>query len=556
MDQRVRVVPGLDQLALLLVLVLEALGLLGHALDVGIGQAARSLDADRLLLARGLVPGRHVDDAVGVDVEGHLDLRHAARGRRYADEVELAEQLVVLRHLALALGDADRHRALAILGGGEHLALLGRDGGVALDQAREHAAERLDAERERRHVEQQHVLDVALEHAGLDRRADGHHLVGVDALVRLLAEQLLDDLLHLRHARHAADQHHLADVRGLEAGVLQRLNARALGLLDQVVDQALELGARELHGQMQRRLRLRVHRDERQVDLGLLRGGELDLGLLGGFLEPLQGELVAPQIDLVLLLELAGQILDQAHVEVLAAEEGVAVGRLHLEHAVADLQNGDVEGATAEVVDGDGLGILLLVEAVGERGRGRLIDDAQHFQAGDLAGVLGGLALGVVEVGGNGDHRFLDGLAELGLGRLLHLLQDEGGDLRRRVLLALRLDPGIPVGALDDLVGNELLVLLHHRVVVAPADQALDGKESIGRIGYPLALGRQADETFPIAGKGYDRGGGIGAFGVLENVGLSALHHRDARVGGAEVDPNNFGHALYVLFLRQTVRTQ
>ena len=196
-DQRVGAVAGLDQLALLLVLVLEALGLLGHALDLGVAQAARGLDADRLLLAGRLVLGRHVHDAVGVDVEGDLDLRHAARRRRNADEIELAEQLVVGRHLALALGDADRHRALAILGRGEHLALLGRDGGVAVDQAREHAAQRLDAERQRRHVEQQHVLDVALEHAALDGGADGDHLVRVDALVGLLAEQLLDQLLHL-----------------------------------------------------------------------------------------------------------------------------------------------------------------------------------------------------------------------------------------------------------------------------------------------------------------------------------------------------------------------
>ena len=72
----------------------------------------------------------------------------------------------------------------------------------------------------------------------------------------------------------------------------------------------------------------------------------------------------------------------------------------------------------------------LLVEAVGERGRGRLVDDAQHLEAGDLAGVLGRLALGVVEIGGHGDDRLLDLLAEIGFGGLLHLLQDEGGDLR------------------------------------------------------------------------------------------------------------------------------
>ena len=45
----------------------------------------------------------------------------------------------------------------------------------------------------------------------------------------------------------------------------------------------------------------------------------------------------------------------------------VAVGRLDLDDAFADLEDRDVEGAAAEVVDGDRL-VLLLVEAVGERG--------------------------------------------------------------------------------------------------------------------------------------------------------------------------------------------
>ena len=203
---------GLDLRLALLVLLGVGLGVLDHALDVGFRQAARGLDADLLLLAGRLVLGRHVDDAVGVDVEGDLDLRHAARRRRDADQVELAEHLVVARHLALALEHPDGDGGLVVLGGGEHLALLGRDRGVAVDDAGEHAAQRLDAERQRRHVEQQHVLDVALQHAGLDRRADRHHLVRVDALVRLLAEELLHHFLDLRHAGHAADQDHLVDL--------------------------------------------------------------------------------------------------------------------------------------------------------------------------------------------------------------------------------------------------------------------------------------------------------------------------------------------------------
>ena len=96
----------------------------------------------------------------------------------------------------------------------------GRDGRVAVDHLRRHAAHRLDPERQRGHVEEQDVLDLAAEDAGLDRRADRHDLVGVDALVRLLAaEHLLDRLDHRRHAGHAADQDDLVDVAGLHAGV-------------------------------------------------------------------------------------------------------------------------------------------------------------------------------------------------------------------------------------------------------------------------------------------------------------------------------------------------
>ena len=79
--------------------------------------------------------------------------------------------------------------------------------------------------------------------------------------------------------------------------------------------------------------------------------GQLDLGLFRRFLQPLQRQLVLAQVDALLLLELVGQIVDQANVEILAAQEGVAVGRLHFEDAVADLQDRDVERAAAQVVD-------------------------------------------------------------------------------------------------------------------------------------------------------------------------------------------------------------
>ena len=161
------------------------------------------------------------------------------------------------------------------------------------------------------------------------------------------------------------------------------------------------------------------------------------------------------EIDAVALLELRDDPLDDALVEVVAAEVRVAVGRLHFDDALADFEDRDVEGAAAEVVDGNRL-VLLLVEAVGQRRGGRLVDDAHHFETGDAAGFLGRLPLRVVEVGRHGDDGLGHRLAEVILGRLLQFLQNHRGDLRRRTFLAARLDADVAVRRPRDLVGHHL----------------------------------------------------------------------------------------------------
>jgi hypothetical protein len=282
---------------------------------------------------------------------------------------------------------------------------------------RGHTAGGLHPQRQWRDVEQQDVLHLALEHAALDGRTDRHHLVGVDALVGLLAEEFLHQPLHQRHAGHAAHQQHLMDGLRGEPRVLERDAAGLERLLHQVHDQRLERlavdGVGEVLGPA------RVGDDEGEVDLGVRRAGELVLGPLGGLLQALKGHPVVAQIDLRLLHEPLGQPVDDALVEVLTAEEGVAVGAAHLEHAAVQLQDADVEGAAAEVVHRHplGLGALrLLVHPVGQRGGGGLVDDAKHVQPGDAPGVLGGLALAVVEVRGDGDDRLGHRLAEVVLG--------------------------------------------------------------------------------------------------------------------------------------------
>ena len=304
-----------------------------------------------------------------------------------------------------------------------------------------------------------------------------------------------------------------------DAGVLDRLLRRGDHAVEQVGRQLGQLRAREALVQV---LRHRVDRgDERQVDLRLLRGRELGLGLLGLLVEALEGHLVLREVDALGLLELGHEPVDHRLVEVVAAEVVVTRGGLDLEDAVADLEHGHVEGAAAEVEDEDRLVGLLLVEPVRQRGRGRLVDDALDVEPGDLAGVLRRLALIVVEVRGNGDHRAVDAVAEIGLGVRLQLLEDHRADLRRGVLLAARLDARITVRARNDLERDDLLLLLDLRLL-AP-HEALDREDGVLRVGHCLALRGRSHEALSTLRERDHRGGRTGTLGVLDHGGLAAL---------------------------------
>src|SRR5438309_1282820 len=148
---------------------------------------------------------------------------------------------------------------------------------------------------------------------------------------------------------------------------------------------------------------------------------------------------------------LGGVDFDNRIIEVDAAQEGVAARGQHLHDVAVQLQDGDVEGAAAQVVDQD-LVVEAAVQAVGERGGGGLV---------------------VVVVGGHRDDGLVDLLAERGLGDALAVLQDEGADLRQRIDAVAEDDRGFPFAALDDLVREVVLDVLHHLGVELAPDEPL-----------------------------------------------------------------------------------
>ena len=203
-------------------------------------------------------------------------------------------------------------------------------------------------------------------------------------------------------------------------------------------------------------------------------------------------------------------------VKVVAAEAVVARGRENLKHAVADLEDRNVERAAAEVVDQDLL-VVLFVHAVGKRCRRRLVDDAQDFKTGDAARVLGRLALAVGEIRGNGDDRLRHGFAEVRFRVGLELLQDHRGDFLRGVVLAV--DVHLARGA----------------------HVALDRRDRAVGVRDGLALCDLADHALAVFKRNHGRRGAH-AFGIGDDDRFAAFKESDAGVRRAEVDADNFAH--------------
>lgn len=102
---------------------------------------------------------------------------------------------------------------------------------------------------------------------------------------------------------------------------------------------------------------------------------------------------------------------------------GVTGSGLDGEDTTLDVQEGDIESSTTEIVDENVtlLGGLSGTETVGDGSGGRLVDDTENVEASNGTGVLGSLTLVVVEVGWDSDDGLGDLLAQLDLGDLLHL---------------------------------------------------------------------------------------------------------------------------------------
>lgn len=393
---------GLDAVLGLLVLLLVVLSLLDHLLDLVLGETSLLVgDGDLVLLSSGLVLSGDVEDTVGIDIEGNLDLGDTTGGGGDSGELELSEQVVVAGHGTLSFVDLDEHTGLVVGVGGEHLGLLAGNGAVTGDEGSHDSSGSLDTEGEGGHIEKQEVLDLLAslsgENGGLHGSSVGDGLIGVDGLVELLAvEEVLQELLNLGDTGGSSDQDDLVDGGLAELGVSQHLLDGLQASAEQINAELLEPGSGDVG--------VEVNTLVEGVDLdGSLGGGrEGSLRALAGGTETADGSLVASDVLLELALELLHEVVHEAVVEVLTSQVSVSTGGLDLEHTGLDGEEGHIECTTSQVEDEHVLLSLgSLVETVGNSGGCGLVDDTEDVETRDGSSILGGLTLGVVEISGD-----------------------------------------------------------------------------------------------------------------------------------------------------------
>ena len=120
-----------------------------------------------LHLARPLILGGDVHNAVGVDIKSDLDLRDTPGCAWNAIQKEFAERHVVVGHCTLPLKHVNLYLRLIVRRRSKHLALRGRNGRVALNYLGENTAQRLKTERQRGDINKNDILMLTGENSTL-----------------------------------------------------------------------------------------------------------------------------------------------------------------------------------------------------------------------------------------------------------------------------------------------------------------------------------------------------------------------------------------------------
>src|SRR5688572_9212587 len=95
---------------------------------------------------------------------------------------------------------------------------------------------------------------------------------------------------------------------------------------------------------------------------------------------------IGVQIETMFFLDFLDEKIGDLAIEIVASEMRVSVGCQNFKDAIFELQDGDIEGSPAKVIDGN-RALSFLLEPIGQRGSGRFINNPQYVESCNHAGV-------------------------------------------------------------------------------------------------------------------------------------------------------------------------
>ena len=245
---------------------------------------------------------------------------------------------------------------------------------------------------------------------------------------------------------------------------------------------------------------------------------------------------------------LAGKVGSDQRIEVVSAQGHVTRRGLHLEDAPGQLEHRYVEGAATQVIDGVGA-LLAFVQTVGHGGGGGFVDETQHVQSGQPGRILGGLALGIVEIGGHGDDGACQRVlvdVERGQCAITQHLQDlgrhfhgrDGPGRRGHGHGAIVASGGGIRGHIRPRSHDPQRQTLRLGIGQATPHQALDRADDVAGVGQQRLLGGMAHHGRSAGAVMHDRRQQLPALLVGQRIGHARAADGHQRVGGSQIDTN------------------
>ena len=328
-DVRLELLPCLMLLGESVVSRLELFSIGNSLLNVGRRELSNRVgDGDVGSAARRLLGGGDLENTVGIDLEDDLQDSLSSLHGGDRSKGELSQRSVVLAVDTLTLENGELHSSLVVGHSGKSALLEGGHGRTTGNDRGKDVTLHGDTEGERTDIKQKKVGGLVRgslsgQDTGLDGGTVGNSLVGVDALLELLAvEEIAQHLLDLGNTGGSSNQHNLVNLIFGNARVLENLLNGSNGILEEGCVDVLETstgdGGVEVLTTVQR------------VDLDSGGGdrGEGTLGTLASRSQTTESTGVIRDVLLVFLLELGLEVLQQRSVEVLTTQVGVTSGSL------------------------------------------------------------------------------------------------------------------------------------------------------------------------------------------------------------------------------------